>query len=78
MVDILLPRMGLTMETGTVARWHVNVGEKFETGQALFDVESDKITNTVEARFDGVLTEVIAKEGEEYETGTVIATVEKI
>jgi pyruvate/2-oxoglutarate dehydrogenase complex dihydrolipoamide acyltransferase (E2) component len=76
-MEILMPRMGLTMETGTVVCWHVKAGEEFAKGQELFDVESDKVTNTIEARFDGVLTEIIVDEGQECNVGAVIAKAEK-
>ena len=76
-MDILMPRLGLTMETGLVVRWHVKVGEKFSKGQELLDIESDKVSNTVEARFPGFLTEIIVDEGQECNVGSVIAKAEK-
>ena len=76
-MEILMPKMGLTMETGMVVRWHVKAGDGFVKGQALLDVESDKATNTVDARFDGVLTRIIVGEGQECAAGEAIAMVER-
>lgn len=78
MIDILMPRLGLTMETGTIVAWHVKEGEEFKQGQALFDVESDKLTNSVEARFDGILKEILVEEYAECDVAAVVARVEKI
>jgi dihydrolipoamide dehydrogenase len=59
-----MPKLGLTMAEGTIIKWHKNVGDKVQKGDAIFDVETDKLTNTIEAFDEGVLAEIFVGEGE--------------
>ena len=43
--QVLMPKWGLTMKTGKIARWLVAEGASLEAGQPLLEVETDKITN---------------------------------
>lgn len=78
MENLLMPRLGLTMESGVITKWHVKVGDSFLRNESLFDVESDKLVNTVEARYDGRLVEILVGEGEECNVSQIIAVVEKL
>lgn len=62
-VDLLMPKLGLTMEEGRVARWEIAPGAHFSAGDIIVVVETDKIASDVEAPAAGVLTEIIAPEG---------------
>ncbi len=73
--QVLMPKWGLTMKTGKIARWLVAEGESVEAGQALLEVETDKITNTVEAPAGGVLFQIVVPEGEVVPVQTVIAII---
>ncbi len=59
MRTIVMPRLGLTMEEGTVVRWLKNVGESFQEGEAIVEVMSDKATTVVEALFSGRLVRIL-------------------
>lgn len=72
--EILMPKLGLTMTEGEIVEWRVAAGDTVRDGDVLFVVETDKITNDIEAREDGVITAVLAAEGETVEVGTVVAT----
>lgn len=61
---IVMPKWGLEMRQGTVLEWLVSVGDPIERGQALVDVETDKISNAVEATDPGVLRRIVAASGE--------------
>ncbi len=61
---IVMPKWGLEMRQGTVLEWLVSVGDRIETGQALVDVETDKISNAVEAADPGLLRRIVAASGE--------------
>ena len=72
-VDVIMPRLGLTMEEGTVAAWRVKPGEMVVTGQVVLEVETDKVSVEVEAQAAGVLGPVLVGEGERVAVGTLLA-----
>ncbi len=72
-VDISLPRLGQGMEAGTIVRWLKSEGDTVEKGEALYELDTDKVTQEVEAEADGVLLEVVGTAGVEYPPGATIA-----
>ena len=64
MKEIVMPKLGLTMTEGTVAAWHKNEGDTVKEGEPLFDVETDKLTNTIEASASGTLLKIYVPAGE--------------
>lgn len=72
-VEVVMPRMGLTMEEGTVVHWHKQQGEPVVKGELLLEIETDKVTAEVEANADGVLGEILVGEGITVPIGTPIA-----
>jgi len=74
-VEILLPKIGFSMNEGQIAEWLAADGAQVTEGQPLFSLESDKSTNEVEAPATGTLR-IIAQAGETYEVGTVLGTIE--
>lgn len=75
-VEVLLPKIGFSMNEGTVAEWLVADGGQAVEGQPLFSLESDKSTNEVEAPASGTLRIRVAAGGDPVEVGTVLATIE--
>jgi pyruvate dehydrogenase E2 component (dihydrolipoamide acetyltransferase) len=71
---VTMPKIGLTMEEGTVAVWQVAEGDPVEPGQHIVDVEIEKSTNEVEARAAGVLRRV-AEEGDVLPVGGLMAVI---
>ena len=67
-----MPKLGLTMTEGTVARWDVAPGSRFEAGDVILVVETDKIAYDVEAPGRGILQEVLVAEGIAVPVGTPI------
>lgn len=61
---IVMPKWGLEMREGTVQDWLVKEGERIEVGQAIVEVETDKISNAVEAADPGLLRRIVAQSGE--------------
>ncbi|MBU5678195.1 2-oxo acid dehydrogenase subunit E2 [Alkaliphilus sp. MSJ-5] len=61
---IVMPKLGLTMVEGKVSKWHKKEGDEVKKGDLLFEVETDKITNRVEADQDGILRKVFVQQGE--------------
>lgn len=60
---VVMPKLGLTMTEGTVSSWLKKEGNAVKEGEPLFEVETDKLTNTIEASATGVLRKIIAGEG---------------
>ena len=54
-IEIAMPKLGLTMESGLITAWNKKDGGKVKQGDILFAIETDKITSEVEAESDGIL-----------------------
>lgn len=61
---IVMPKWGLEMREGTVTAWLVDEGAEIAVGTPILDVETDKISNAVEAPDPGLLRRKVAREGE--------------
>jgi pyruvate dehydrogenase E2 component (dihydrolipoamide acetyltransferase) len=70
-VEVRLPRLGQGMESGTIVRWLKSEGDRVEKGEPLFEVDTDKATQEVEAESSGVLLRIAVQEGEVPVGGTV-------
>jgi pyruvate dehydrogenase E2 component (dihydrolipoamide acetyltransferase) len=62
--EVKLPRLGQGMEAGTITRWLKSEGDQVAKGEPLFEVDTDKVTQEVEADFAGTLLKIALKEGE--------------
>ncbi len=71
-ITVHLPKLGMTMEEGTVVRWLVADGEHVERGQLIFEMETEKVELEIEADDDGVLKPLVA-EGTTLEPGAIVA-----
>jgi pyruvate/2-oxoglutarate dehydrogenase complex dihydrolipoamide acyltransferase (E2) component len=71
-LEIRIPKLGMEMTAGTVARWLVEDGAEVERDRPLYLLETDKVENEVMAPVSGVLRRV-AQEGETYPVGEIIA-----
>jgi pyruvate dehydrogenase E2 component (dihydrolipoamide acetyltransferase) len=73
MIDITMPRLSDTMEEGTIATWHKQVGDTVKVGDILCEIESDKATMEYEAYDAGTLAEIVVPAGQLVAIGTLIA-----
>ncbi|HYZ19117.1 MAG TPA: biotin/lipoyl-containing protein, partial [Gaiellaceae bacterium] len=73
--ELTLPRLGQGMESGTIVRWLKSEGDRVEKGEALYELDTEKVTQEVEADASGVLLKILAQEGEEIEVGKRIAVI---
>jgi pyruvate dehydrogenase E2 component (dihydrolipoamide acetyltransferase) len=73
--ELTLPRLGQGMESGTIVRWLKAPGDRISPGDPLYELDTDKVTQEVEAELDGVLVEIVVASGE-VDVGTVIAVVD--
>jgi pyruvate dehydrogenase E2 component (dihydrolipoamide acetyltransferase) len=73
--QVTLPRLGQGMESGVIVKWLKSEGEEVQKGDALYELDTEKVTQEVEADSSGVLLKILANEGEEIEVGKAIAVI---
>jgi pyruvate dehydrogenase E2 component (dihydrolipoamide acetyltransferase) len=73
--QVTLPRLGQGMESGTIVRWLKAEGDTVEKGEPLYELDTEKVTQEVEADASGTLLKILAGEGEEIEVGKAIAVI---
>jgi pyruvate dehydrogenase E2 component (dihydrolipoamide acetyltransferase) len=71
-IPVNMPKLGYDMETGRVAGWLKNVGDRVERGEALAEIETEKSTVEMESTAAGTLAEIVAGTGAELPVGEVI------
>jgi pyruvate/2-oxoglutarate dehydrogenase complex dihydrolipoamide acyltransferase (E2) component len=72
--QVLLPKLGFSMNEAILAEWMVSDGAAVTEGQALYAIESDKSTQEIESPASGTL-KIVAKVGEVYPVGAVLAEI---
>src|SRR5205823_9624256 len=72
--EVKLPRLGQGMESGTIVKWLKSEGDSVEKGEPLYELDTDKVTQEVEADFSGVLLKIAVSEGE-VPVGRTIAVI---
>ena len=72
--EIKLPRLGQGMEAGTIVKWLKSEGERVEKGEPLYELDTDKVTQEVEADASGFLLKIAVTEGE-VPVGRTIAVI---
>ncbi|MFC3123901.1 2-oxoglutarate dehydrogenase complex dihydrolipoyllysine-residue succinyltransferase [Pseudoroseomonas globiformis] len=75
MTEILVPTLGESVSTATVAKWMKKAGEAVAADEPLVELETDKVTVEVNAPAAGVLEAISADEGAEVEPGAVLGTI---
>jgi len=73
-VLLLLPKIGMEMTEAVLARWLADDGAMIAKGQALYEMETDKVTNEIECPAPGRLRR-IAEEGVTYQVGDPVAEI---
>ncbi len=73
-IEIFMPALSPTMETGTLAKWLVAEGDNVESGDVIAEIETDKATMEVESIDDGTIAKILVAEGtDEVPVGQIIA-----
>ena len=68
-----MPKWGIEMSEGMIGEWMVSEGQDFAKGDVLTLIETDKITNEVEAEADGRFVRILAAAGETHPVGALLA-----
>lgn len=73
LIQIVMPKWGLSMEEGTVSTWNFVEGDAVPEGAELADIETSKLLNSLETKQAGTLLRIVAEEGETLPCGALIA-----
>src|SRR5688572_23472050 len=74
-MEIIMPKMGDAMTEGKVVRWYKQPGDAVKKGEAVAEIETDKVNLDLEAEAAGTLGEHAAKEGEVVQVGGLLANI---
>lgn len=70
--EIVMPKLGETMEEGAITKWLVAEGQAIKKGDLIMEVETDKVTLEVESLVEGELLKIVVGEGTAVPIGTVV------
>ena len=76
MVDVTLPSLGESVTEGIITRWFKHIGDTVARDEPLFEVSTDKVDSEMPSPAAGVLTEILAEEGDTVETGSRVAVID--
>ncbi len=74
-IEVVMPKMGESLQEGTIVKWLKNVGETVERDEMILEISTDKVDTEVPSPANGTLIEVLAEEGDTIEVGNVIARI---
>ena len=74
--QLTMPRLRPEMTKGVLAAWLKEPGEAFVKGEPIFEIETDKVVNQIEADWDGTMKCQLVEEGDEVQVGDILAEVE--
>ncbi len=77
MVKVYLPELGEGIEKATISYWYFQDGQEVKEGEDLVELATDKATFNVVSPATGILSEILALEGESANVGDVLATIEE-
>lgn len=74
--NVNMPRLSTEMESGVLCAWLKEEGDAVEVGDALFEIETDKVVNQIEATEAGVLKKHLFEEGDTVPVNVAVAEME--
>jgi pyruvate dehydrogenase E2 component (dihydrolipoamide acetyltransferase) len=75
-IEVVMPRMGETVDEGTVNVWHKSQGDQVTEGEPLLEISTDKVDTDIPAPASGTLTEVRVAVDETVPVGTILAVIQ--
>jgi 2-oxoglutarate dehydrogenase E2 component (dihydrolipoamide succinyltransferase) len=75
-VEIVMPKMGESINEGTLIKWHKKKGDKVKKDEIIYEISTDKVDTEIPSPEDGVLININVFEQETVEVGTVVAVLE--
>ena len=73
---VIMPKVGLDMEEGSVMSWLKKIGDPIQKGELLMEIETDKASTEIESSVTGILVEILVEENVFVPIGTTIAWIE--
>ncbi|UCF57894.1 MAG: biotin/lipoyl-binding protein, partial [Deltaproteobacteria bacterium] len=71
-VNVIIPKLGMTMREAKLVKWQCKEGEQVEEGDVIAEIETEKITYQIEAPISGILAKILVEEGKVAPVGQVI------
>lgn len=71
-----MPKMGESVNEGTIIKWHKKVGDSVKQDEIIFEISTDKVDTEIPSPLEGILKEIKVKEGDTVEVGTVVAIID--
>ncbi len=75
-VNVKLARVGMNMEEATIVKWHRAPGDAFAIGDPIYEIETEKVSQEVEASAAGTLLEIKVDEGDIAQVGDIVCIIE--
>ncbi len=75
-VELVMPKMGESIIEATILKWNKKVGDKIEAEESVLDIATDKVDSEVPSSVEGIIIELLYKEGDVVPVGKVIAIIE--
>lgn len=75
LVDLIMPKMGESLTSGTIIKWHKSVGDYVKKDEIIVEISTDKVDTEIPSPAEGIIKEILYKENETVEAGTVIAKI---
>lgn len=76
LIDVVMPKLGESLTEGTILKWWKQPGDSLKKDETLLEISTDKVDSEIPSPTDGILKEILFKENETIEVGTVIARIE--
>jgi pyruvate dehydrogenase E2 component (dihydrolipoamide acetyltransferase) len=74
-MEIIMPRMGETVDEGTVNEWYKQVGDPVAEGEPLLEIGTDKVDTEIPAPATGLLAEILVQQGQTVPVATVLGVI---
>lgn len=71
-----MPKMGESVSEGTIIKWHKKIDDAVKRDEIIFEISTDKVDTEIPSPVEGILSEIIVKEGETVEVGTTVAVIQ--
>jgi 2-oxoglutarate dehydrogenase E2 component (dihydrolipoamide succinyltransferase) len=76
-MELRLGPLSADIEFATIAEWRKAEGDAVSAGETILEIETDKVTQDVEAPVTGTLSEIVAVEGDEVKVGALLAVIDE-
>ena len=77
MADVTLPSLGESVTEGIITQWFKKIGDSVARDEAIFEVSTDKVDSEMPSPFAGVLTQILAQEGDTVQTGAIVCVIDE-